>query len=391
MNLPLCFQWDVSALSGWGVYGLNLLRYWQKASGAPAFCTASFDVPSLASMDILRRRALMPILAASDQLKDHFKATGGNYFNGALLFGLGNRFGEQLGEFPMNGRANFGVTFFENTHLVRAVEGCSRFALVVAGSTWCEERLRAEGATNVATVIQGVDTSQFHPAPRAGSLAGRFAIFSGGKLEYRKGQDLVMLAFKAFAARHPEAVLVTAWHSPWPELAATVNGNPAIAPMAFTADRTIDTLGWARANGVNPDQVIDIGVVPNHLMPAILREMDVGLFPNRCEGGTNLVAMETMACGVPVIVSDNTGHKDLTATATTYALTRQSPISEFAGMGTDGWGESDVDEIVVALEAIWSDRRAAATRGLAGAAVLTGWSWENQIARLHQTLAPHCP
>lgn len=392
MNLPLCFQWDVSAVSGWGVYGLNLLRYWQKASGGHAFCTGGVDVPSLASMDILRRRALMPLLTASEQLKAHFAATNGTYFNGAVLFGLGNRFGEQLGDtFALNGRANFGVTFFENTHLVRAAEGCARFALVVAGSTWCEEMLRANGATNVTTVIQGVDTSQFHPAPRAGSLAGRFAIFSGGKLEYRKGQDLVMLAFKAFAARHPDAVLVTAWHSPWPALASTVNGNPAIAPMVYNAEGTINTLAWAQANGVNPEQVIDIGVVPNHLMPAILREMDVGLFPNRCEGGTNLVAMETMACGVPVIVSDNTGHKDLTATATTYSLTRQGVISEFAGMGTEGWGESDVDEIVAALETIYADRRAAATRGLAGAAVLTGWSWENQIARLHQTLAPHCP
>ena len=30
---------------------------------------------------------------------------------------------------------------------------------------------------------------------------------------------------------------------------------------------------------------------------------DAGLFPNRCEGGTNLVAMEAMASGLPVILS----------------------------------------------------------------------------------------
>ena len=38
----------------------------------------------------------------------------------------------------------------------------------------------------------------------------RFLIFSGGKMELRKGQDIVLAAFKIFARRHPEATLVTA-------------------------------------------------------------------------------------------------------------------------------------------------------------------------------------
>lgn len=388
MKYPLCFQWDVSALSGWGVYGLNLLRFWQRASGTLVFCTGTIDIASLSSMDILRRRALLPAAAMSEQLRAHFAATGGQHFNGAVLYGLGNRFGETLEELSLKGLANFGVTFFENTTLPGAAQACGKFALVITGSSWCEQILRSEGATNIATVIQGVDTAQFHPAPRWGAFAGRFAIFSGGKLEYRKGQDLVMQAFRLFAARHPEAVLVTAWHSPWPALAGTVNVNPNVAPMVFQPDGAIDVVGWAQANGLAADQVIDVGSVPNHLMPAVLREMDVGLFPNRCEGGTNLVAMETMACGVPVILSDNTGHKDLTATGTTYALTRQNPIGSFAGMGTREWGESDVEEIVETLEKVWSDRRGATARGLAGAASMTHWSWENQITRLAQTMSP---
>jgi glycosyltransferase involved in cell wall biosynthesis len=46
-------------------------------------------------------------------------------------------------------------------------------------------------------------------------------------------------------------------------------------------------------------------------MPSVLQEMNVAVFPNRAEGGTNLVAMECMACGLPVILSGNTGHLDL--------------------------------------------------------------------------------
>ena len=46
-------------------------------------------------------------------------------------------------------------------------------------------------------------------------------------------------------------------------------------------------------------------------MPDVLRRADVALFPNRCEGGTNLVAMEAAAVGVPVVLSANTGHLDV--------------------------------------------------------------------------------
>jgi glycosyltransferase involved in cell wall biosynthesis len=262
--------------------------------------------------------------------------------------------------------------------------------LIVTGSTWCEEILRANGVANVSTVIQGIDPAVFHPAPGSGALEDRFAIFSGGKLEHRKAQDLVLLAFKAFAERHPEAVLVTAWHSPWPIAAVTLNGNSRISPVALAADGTIDMNAWAAANGLSNNQFIDLGAIPNHLMARVLQEMDVAVFPNRCEGGTNLVAMECMACGVPAILSNNTGHKDLVAGGAPYVLTHQGPVAS-SGLGTDGWGESDVDEIVEALEQVWANREEARRRGMAGAEAMAKLSWRNQIGKLHETLAPLCP
>jgi hypothetical protein len=44
---------------------------------------------------------------------------------------------------------------------------------------------------------------------------------------------------------------------------------------------------------------------------ALLQRANVALFCNRAEGGTNLVAMETLAAGVPVVISSNTGHLDI--------------------------------------------------------------------------------
>src|SRR6185437_8484478 len=152
----------------------------------------------------------------------------------------------------------------------------------------------------------GVDISLYHPAPRAGLFPGRFAVFSGGKLEFRKGQDLVLAAFRAFRQRHKEALLLTAWHSPWPGLADEAVAHPGIVPPKPGPDGTPDVAGWAVANGIPADSIIAIGRTPNIAMPHVIREADVALFANRCEGGTNLVAMECLASGVPCILSANT-------------------------------------------------------------------------------------
>jgi glycosyltransferase involved in cell wall biosynthesis len=163
-------------------------------------------------------------------------------------------------------------------------------------------------------------------------------VFSGGKLELRKGQDLALAAFRAFHRRHPEALLLTAWHSPWSDLMNDAVAHPGLIPPRATAEGVPDVVGWAVANGVPPDAVIAIGPTPNIAMPHVIREADVALFPNRAEGGTNLVAMECMACGIPTILSANTGHLDLLRTpGVAIPLTRQAPIIR-AGLDTTDWG-----------------------------------------------------
>jgi glycosyltransferase involved in cell wall biosynthesis len=389
---PLLFQWGFSTMFGWGVFGLNLLRHWESVAGTPVYCGGHMHVDSLAGLDPLAMRALMPKLIESSDLRSRWPAmmANGNRFDGLVLHCLGNRLsGSRLGEGGVAGRATCAVIFFEDTILPDATRIAADYNLIVAGSTWCEEILRARGVTNVATVIQGIDPSIFHPAPRAGSLEGRFAIFSGGKLENRKAQDLVLRAFVAFAQRHPEAILVTAWHSPWPVVAQTINRNPGIVPVALNDRGEVDVTAWARANGVGEHQFIDVGSIPNHLMARVLREMDVALFPNRCEGGTNLVAMECMACGVPTILSDNTGHKDILAMRASLVLTRQRPVQSEI-MGTEGWGESDISEIVETLELVWSDRERARRIGAAGARAMARMSWRQQIGELYSTIAPCC-
>jgi glycosyltransferase involved in cell wall biosynthesis len=167
-------------------------------------------------------------------------------------------------------------------------------------------------------------------------------------------------------------------------VARSLDRSGLAAPVRFQANGAVDAAGWAVASGIAEHQVLDLGLVPNRSMPPLLREMDVALFPNRSEPGTNLVAMEAMACGVPTILSANTGHLDLIEPDNSFPLTRQTPLTgDEAGFGgVPGWGESDVDEIVATLEAAYADREAARARGLKGAETVSKLTWARTAAEM---------
>jgi glycosyltransferase involved in cell wall biosynthesis len=309
--MKVVINWQLSSYFGWGVYGINMALEWAKR---PDIEAQSAHIVQLGPggqvhLDRLRLAAIDPFVRRTNLTRE--------IPSDAIWFqALGNQF---LPDY----HTKIGVCFFEEPLLPEAVERAKRYDILIAGSTWNEEVLRGHGLTNVRTLIQGADRSLFHPAPRKNLFPGRFLIFSGGKAEPRKGQDIVVRAFRIFAKRHPEAVLVTAWHSPWPQLRQGMD---------------LDLSEFA-------DRVIDVGPVPNGLMAPIYRECHVGLFPNRCEGGTNLVAMEAIACGVPTIVSACTGHMD---------LVRLAPVRQLSVVNGEPNVEEAIHHLETAFDGAWS-------------------------------------
>ena len=102
------------------------------------------------------------------------------------------------------------IGFFEVAKLDHdLVDYLHQFDLIVAGSTWNRNILLRHGLSRVVRVLQGVDTAVFNPIP-APRLACRFCCFSG-KLEIRKGQDIVSGHFKKLLAVCPGALLVASW------------------------------------------------------------------------------------------------------------------------------------------------------------------------------------
>ncbi|MDB5474539.1 MAG: mshA 8 [Phenylobacterium sp.] len=390
MRRSVFIGWSLSSFTGWGVYGLNLSLAWARDADLQPVCTRVV-IPDQLALDPLRQQAFRQVWADSAALQAQMAQMAGHEvaMDAPHLVALGPTFAPtpHTSVAGLKGQPDIGVLFTEFAQLEpAAIARAKAYPVLVAGSTWNAEVLQAYGLAGVHTILQGVDTSLFRPGPRNGWLGDRFCIFSGGKLELRKGQDIVMAAFRIFAGRHPEALLVTAWHSHWPQVAKGLDQTGRAAPIVLKADGEIDVPGWAEANGLRRDQILDLGRMPNMALPQVLAEMDLAVFPNRAEGGTNLVAMEAMACGVPTVLSANTGHLDLIEDGAGYALTDQQPVGGVgAGYGgTTGWGESSTEELVAAMERAYADRDDARRRGERGAVKLAALSWRETARRMKQ-------
>jgi glycosyltransferase involved in cell wall biosynthesis len=372
--------WPIASVYGWGVYGLNLALNW---ASDPQIESACFNLtPKIINVDPIQERVLAPFIKRSQEFQSVLQshANGRINYDGTFLACLNNNFQvlANAHKVRITGNPTIGVIFFESGLSPEVIERSKNFSRIVTGSIWNERILRAYGIKTVRTVLQGIDPALFHPGPKRGFFKDRFLIFSGGKPEYRKAQDIVLAAFKVFSERHPEAVLVTAWYCIWPKSLRSLDWSGLLSPVVLNETNQINVSGWAIANGIPADRIIELGLVPNLQMPTILREMDVALFPNRAEGGTNLVAMECMACGLPTILSRNTGHIDLIQNENCYTLDDQRQTSHgFTGIdGVPGWGESQIDEVVERLEQVFFDRAEATRRGRRAADNLAQLPWQ---------------
>ncbi|NJN85700.1 MAG: tetratricopeptide repeat protein [Leptolyngbyaceae cyanobacterium SL_7_1] len=374
--------------TGWRVYGLNLALQLLRIPGVAPAPLTPLSAPHL--LNPIHRSMLTPTLGHQQVLQQLLDRHPAQTITGDLLVlkPLGNNLVTTEEMRRIFGQPTIGTIFFEDTHLTpAAIAQAERYDLIVAGSHWNAQVLRQHGIDHVVTVLQGIDPSIFHPAPAARWFGDRFVIFSGGKLEYRKGHDLVVAAFKVFHQRHADALLLTAWHNPWLETMAGLEQTGHVTGLPRVTHGQIQIKPWLVENGISPEATIDLGAIPNHLAGQILREADVAVFPNRAEGGTNLVAMESLACGIPTILSTNTGHQDLLGDHC-YPLATQGQVRGCAlYRGTDGWGESLVEEIVETLETIYTNRPVAQQRGAAAHQFMQDWTWEKQVNRLLAAIA----
>lgn len=280
-------------------------------------------------------------------------------------------------------RINIGYCFFEDALSVLSYARAAgqKWDMIVTGSRWCEQILRSAGIHNCTTILQGVDRDIFYPGPKR-NHHNSFVVFSGGKFEIRKGQDVVIAAMKPFMARHDDVLLSCAWHNQWPLSLATMELSPFISYHHREAECSTLLYETLNTNGIPSDRVILHPPLDNSLMREVYASSDIGIFPNRCEGGNNMVMCEYMACAKPVIASDMTGHNDVITQQNAFCLTRYIPL-HYRHMTEGFWFESDPDEVLDLLEYAYHNRREGRSKGLQGAADMANLSWREAARRFH--------
>ena len=141
-------------------------------------------------------------------------------------------------------------------------------------------------------------------------------------------------------------------------------------------------------NGIDLNRVINVLPRPNAQMARLYKNTDVGLFPNRCEGGTNLVLMEYMACGKPVIAAYSSGHKDIINPSNSVPIKKMKPLNiNSEGVLQAVWDDPDLEETIAHLEAAYQNRDTLKLIGEQAGSDLARITWKKTGQAFHRLLA----
>ena len=288
---------------------------------------------------------------------------------------------------PVRGACNVGYTFFENELTEQSRLNANNYDLILAGSTWCHQKLVERGITNSGTLIQGIDPDRFFPLPPKEDNK-LFIVFSGGKFELRKGQDLVLSAFRKIQQKYSDIILMNMWFNFWPETMAMFQHSRHIMFSAQGEDWSAFMNHLYRINGLDPKRIITLGAIDNEQLAAVYAKTDMGVFPNRCEGGTNLVLMEYMACGKPVVASSISGHKDILTRENCLMLDQVTPYPIYdanKNLWAD-WEEPSVDQLVEQIEYAYHHRQEVQALGEQAGRDMLRLTWADTAKSLVRSL-----
>ncbi|APU14405.1 MULTISPECIES: glycosyltransferase [Actinoalloteichus] len=146
--------------------------------------------------------------------------------------------------------------------------------------------------SSVTVMPCGVDVDQFTPTGPAAPRSGRFRLLCAAGQDHRHGLDTVIRALRLL----PEAELVV------------VGGTTAQAGDPLRDAETDGLRTLAEQLGV-VDRVHWAGRIPRRQMPALFRSADVVVCAAWYES-SGVVAVEAMACAIPVVVASTGGPAD---------------------------------------------------------------------------------
>ncbi|GAA4463452.1 glycosyltransferase [Nibrella saemangeumensis] len=181
-----------------------------------------------------------------------------------------------------------------------------------------QDLLRYLGHRHPNTVIipNGIPLQDFAVLPPKGSFRQQYGIPADKKmvlfmsrLNRKKGLDLLLPAFHRYTRDYTDAVLV---------LAGPDDGYQA-ATNAYIADHGLQ------------DRIIRVGMITGDTKKAALADANIFVLPSYSEG-FSMAVLETMAAGLPALLSDRVGFGEVIRQRKAACLVELNTDSVYAGL-----------------------------------------------------------
>jgi glycosyltransferase involved in cell wall biosynthesis len=288
----------------------------------------------------------------------------------------------------LTGRYCIGYMVWETTIVPRSkLRVLERLDEIWVPSEWGRAILIENGLSEdrVHVVPEGVDPVVFQPmqtAPDSASSFRRqstdeaprpFRFLCVGKWEVRKGIDDLARAFaQEFAPDEPVELVLHCF-------------NPYLP--GFDLDRALERVSLAAHARIRTSHPL-----PVRALAQLYRACDVLVLPTKAEGW-GLPIIEALACGIPAIATNYSGHTMFLNDGNGYLIDveRMIPVDDpfFYGMGEPlgVWAQPNLDHLQALMRGAFANADQRRRKGLqARQDVVRQWTWDHSARIAHRRL-----
>ncbi|MBO8126749.1 MAG: glycosyltransferase family 4 protein [Firmicutes bacterium] len=282
-------------------------------------------------------------------------------------------------------RYNIGITMLEADRLTpQWVAKCNRMDEIWVPSRFNYETFTKSGVQpgKVKVFPFGVDQNRFTPDGPVYPIPGRrgYTFLSVLDWHKRKGWDILVRAFSKVFSEQDDVCLV---------LKVT---NTMGADFSHVPDE-IEKI----SREVRPDPpriIIWSQNVSRQEMPAFYRAADCFVLPSHGEGWS-MPTIEAMAAGLPVVVTNWSGHTEYTNTGVAFMLNVEclepvppvDPWNDYVYKGAM-WARPSEHHLTVILRSIYENKEGAKNIGRMGREhVLNNFTWDASCQKMFRRLA----
>lgn len=324
MNKTLNFLSPINSLS-YGIVSTNFLKCLDSTLDVALFPISQIEINSFEQQDLVKRTINNAQLFDPDAP--------------CLRIYHQNSMAERVGRGKFIGMPIFeldGFSKIETHHL-------SQLDHIVVNSQWAKKVVEENIASVSCGVVPlGVDTDIFSPTNK--NTSDKSIFLNVGKMEYRKGHDVLIECFNKAFEPTDNAELWLLWENRFP------NCNQDY---------------W---NGLVKSSKNTIRIIPRRNtaeeVAEIMNMSTCGIFLSRAEG-YNLPLLEMMACGRPTIATDYSGHTQYSTmeNADLIEISEYEPAKDNEWPAFDGsfnWAkitDENKDEIIQKMRDNHNDRR----------------------------------